>query len=667
MKPSLTCLLCSDSDAWASGMRDGLADLVAVRQVLPDRLSSELDQQPSSLLLLDLQTPGVFDQLARIGTTWPNVLTIAFGVPGSDPFIEAQRAGLHAVEDASAPRRQLAALVERALAYLTVSEDNRRLRTETSRLTALAEATLARPPKSSATGLNVSDFSAALRHFSNVEALLHRLADEAGSTLRVSRVGIFCRTRDGEHYRLRAGVRCVENTASLEFEDAHPLVRWLKLRAHVVTRANLNHVTDPSARLVLSQTLDQLGAEILVPLQSRERLLGWLYVGHLATGIPFEQSHIENLITLTDCVSTTLENALLYEEVTIQKTLAETLLHALPTGIVAVDSDGIIRWYNQAARTMLGVAADAAVGRPVEGLGSRLSDILRRTLGEGGAPRNSEWTELSTRRSLAVRTERLTNATHCLGAVAVIQDTTDQKALKEKEERLDRATFWAELAASMSHEVRNPLVAIRTFAQLLPERFEDKEFQTEFKDLVFTEVDRLNSIIDQINDYAHPPAMQPAPVDIVPCVETSLDAVLPADRRNGHRVQISTDASIPPVQGDARALDEAFRHILRNALEAVERQPHPEISILLRSTRDSSGRQSVVIVFKDNGPGIPADLLGKVFSPFCTTKARGLGLGLPIARRTIMDHNGQITVHSNELGTSVTVILPASDRKEPPA
>jgi len=667
MKPTFTCLLCSDSETWSARLREGLAGLVSVRQVPPARLTSELDQQPASLLLLDLQTPGVFEQLSLLGTTWPNVVAIALGVPGSDPFIEAQRLGLHAVEDASAPQRQLAALIERALAYLAMSEDNRRLRTEAARLAALSEATLNRPSKPSNTGLNVSDFSAALRHFSNVEALLHRLADEAGSTLRVSRVGIFCRTRDGEHFRLRAGVRCVENTASLEFEDSHPLVRWLKLRAHVITRSNLDHVSDPSARLVLAQTLDQLGAEILVPLQSRERLLGWLYVGHLATGNPFEPAHIENLITLTDCVSTTLENALLYEEVTIQKTLAETLLHALPTGIVAVDADGVVRWYNQAARAMLGVAADAAVGRPVEGLGSRLSDILRRTLGEGGAARTAEWTELSTRRSLAVRTERLTDQVRCLGAVAVIQDTTDQKALKEKEDRLDRATFWAELAASMSHEVRNPLVAIQTFAQLLPERYEDKEFQTEFKDLVFTEVDRLNSIIDQINSYAHPPAMQPAPLNIAECVESSLEAVFPEERRNGHRVQISSDDSIPRIHGDVRALGEAFQHILRNSLEALEHRPHPEISILLRSTRDSAGRQSVVIVFKDNGPGIPPELLGKVFSPFCTTKARGLGLGLPIARRTIMDHNGQITVHSNELGTSVTVILPAMDRKEPPA
>lgn len=667
MKPPCLGLLCSDSDAWASRIRDALSGLVSLKPTPIDRLAGELDQQPACLLLLDMQTPGVIDHLPSLASSWPNAVVIALGVPGSDPMIEAQKLGLYAVEDADADPRQLASLAERAIAYLTIAEDNRRLRAETSRLTAISEAALNPPPKSAPASLNVSDFSSALRHFSNVEALLHRLADEAGDTLRVSRVGIFCRTRDGEHFRLRAGVRCVENTASLEFEENHPLVRWLKLRAHVVTRSNLDHVGDPAARLILTQTLDLLGAEILVPLQSRERLLGWLYVGHLATGNPFEQTHIENLITLTDCVSTTLENALLYEEVTIQKTLAETLLHALPTGIVAVDADGVIRWYNQAARAMLGVAANTAIGRPVEGLGTRLSNILRRTMGEGGAAQTGEWTEAATRRSLSIRTERLTNQTHCLGAVAVIQDTTDQKALKEKEERLDRATFWAELAASMSHEVRNPLVAIKTFAQLLPERYEDKEFQTEFKDLVFTEVDRLNSIIDQINDYAHPPAMQLAPLDIVECVQYSLDAILPPEQRNGFRVQLSSEAAIPRVNGDIRALEEAFKQIVRNSVEAIGPRPHGEIAAILRATRDNAGRLAVVIVFKDNGPGIPADLLGKVFSPFCTTKARGLGLGLPIARRTIMDHNGQITVHSNELGTSVTVILPAIDKQGTPA
>jgi len=72
----------------------------------------------------------------------------------------------------------------------------------------------------------------------------------------------------------------------------------------------------------------------------------------------------------------------------------------------------------------------------------------------------------------------------------------------------------------------------------------------------------------------------------------------------------------------------------------------------------------VGIFIQDNGPGIPPDMIEKVFSPFCTTKARGLGLGLPIVKRTIVDHNGQVQITANSLGTCVTITLPAITGKE---
>ena len=318
-----------------------------------------------------------------------------------------------------------------------------------------------------------------------------------------------------------------------------------------------------------------------------------------------------------------------------------------------------MRWYNDSARAMLGVAADAALAHPIEALGSRLADLLRQTLGEKGTERALDWTDAATRRSLAVRTQRLTNQKQCLGAVAVIQDTTDQNTLKEKQDRLDRATFWAELAASMSHEVRNPLVAIKTFAQLLPERYSDKEFQNEFRELVSGEVDRLNSIVDQINDFAHPPKIELRPMDIRRCVEKSIGNAVPT---GGPRVSLSTADQLLEVLGDEIALGEAFAHVLRNAAEALQGRTGAEISVMIRAVTAATGKPAVDILFKDNGPGIAPELADKVFSPFCTSKARGLGLGLPIAKRTVLDHNGRMEIHSNALGACVSVRLPAVEK-----
>jgi PAS domain S-box-containing protein len=620
------------------------------------QLEAELEQCPTSVVLFDLQTPGAGDRLESIVKTWPQTILIAFGLTGAEPITAAEDLGVYAVEDHMIDRRRLVGLVQRALDHLAVTHENRLLRNEAVRLNALSEAAASKPDDESGRSLDVRDFSSALRHFSNVDTLLQRLADEVGNSLRVSRVGIFCGTRDSGAYRLRAGLRCLESTAGLEYEESHPLPRWLKVHAHVISRANLEHVREPATRLWLTQTLDQFGAEVLVPLQSRDRLLGWLFVGHLATGFPFENTHVESLIATTDCVSTTLENALLYEEVTIQKTLAETLLHSIPAAIVAVDAEGVVRWYNDSARALLGVAPEAALARPVEVLGSRLTDALRATLGDDGSEQTREWTDAINRRSFSVHTQRLTNQKQCLGAVAIMHDTTDQKSLKEKQDHLDRATFWAELAASMSHEVRNPLVAIKTFAQLLPERYADKEFQNEFRELVSSEVDRLNGIVEQIHSFAHPSRLEFQPLNIRHCIARSISEAVPP---TGVKVEVDAPEQLPAVQGDEHALGEAFTHILQNAVEALHDRPNPAIKVTLRAASHAGVDPMVDILFRDNGPGMPPDLAEKVFSPFCTTKARGLGLGLPIAKRTILDHNGQIAVHANALGVCVNVTLPA--------
>lgn len=651
-----SCLLYSNNLEWTTRLVTLLDNLAGVQPLdSPVNIRRELDRQPDRLLLLDLLTRDAQDLLALVIQEYPRTLVIAFGVAGSDPLLQAREWDIYATEIEPVDRHHLRTLVQRALRHLELACENRLLRQENLRLTTLTEVIQNQPPKEPDSSLDIRDLSSAMRHFTNVESLLQRLVDEVASALRVSRIGVFSRTRDVASYRLRAGLRCLEPSSSLEFGETHPYVNWITLHSHAVARSRLDLVKDLSTRVMLTEMLDQMGAEVLIPLQSHHRLLGWMFIGSLSTGLPFEKRHMDHLISLTECVSTTLENALLYEEATIQKVLAETLLHSMPSGIIAVDDSGIVRWYNGSAQSLIGVNTTTAIGRPVEGLGSHLADLIRKTLGTAGAPQTDEWVERTTRRNLVIHTQPLASQAHCLGALAIIEDVTDQKSIQEKQDRLDRATFWTELAASLSHEVRNPLVAIKTFAQLLPERYNDEEFQHEFRNLVSSEVERLNGIVDQIHAYANPPPLTFKPLVIKQCLEASQTLIFPAPRP-GLQVTLSAPDNLPQVMGDERALGEAFGCILRNAAEAVASLPKGEIAINL--TQGSTETPSLIITIKDNGPGIPPALADKVFSPFATTKARGLGLGLPIARRIILDHGGTMTIHSNELGVLITLRLP---------
>jgi len=224
---------------------------------------------------------------------------------------------------------------------------------------------------------------------------------------------------------------------------------------------------------------------------------------------------------------------------------------------------------------------------------------------------------------------------------------------------MERTAFWTDLAAGLSHEIRNPLVTIRTFAQLLPERYQDEEFREEFSRLVGHEVDRLGGIIDQINTFAHPPDPTRSRVDVRVLLQRALQRIMSA---RGHAVRVSSslDGNVPMVQGDERALLDCFSHVFQNAVEALEGRPDAAIRYAVEPAVGAGNEPVVRITIHDNGRGIPEDVKDKVFSPFYTTKARGMGLGLPIVKRTVIDHNGWVNIQPGAPGTRVVIDLPAA-------
>jgi PAS domain S-box-containing protein len=456
-------------------------------------------------------------------------------------------------------------------------------------------------------------------------------------------------------------MRCLPETQEIDFGERDPLVRWFELHAHLVSRANLSQIADRAQRSILRRALDNFGAEVIVPLYARSRIIGWLFFGHRLTGLGFQSRDLEGLMMLAEHVSTVLENALLTEEVTLQKTLAETLLKSIPPGIVATDEDGVIRWFNPTAEQMLGVKSEEVLHKTVETLGPNLAGYVREALDTRDHLTPRRWVDADTRRLLSVETRRLSSGQNQMGAVAVINDLTAEQDLQEKQDLIDRAAFWTDLAASMSHEIRNPLVAIKTFAQLLPERFEDEDFRNDFNQIVVKEIDRLDGIISQINSFAHPPEVALKSIDVRTSVKKGVEIARHRFNRNGDvTVETSLPADLPNVLGDEAALAEAFAHLVANAAEATSEQDKPRIALSAKAIREGNHTSGVMVTVRDNGVGIAPEMQDKIFSPFCTTKPRGMGLGLPIVKRTIFDHHGRVHIDSSTNGTLVSVTLPVS-------
>jgi nitrogen-specific signal transduction histidine kinase len=644
--------------AWAVG---GLAE-IRVTASLQDWTGG---QNVPALRLLDLRHPDSENALAGIGSAARSAV-VAFGVPESEPFVACRGAGVFAVEALDAPAEQARQTLRQAvLLHQALEEVNLLRQQEAEEPPAGSGPSCADEPD-----LNLAplyELWRASRHFRDIQKLMDQLVEGIAAVGRIVRVGVFARLHGEASYRLWAGLRCLNPAGSITYGPHDPFVRWLERHAHLVCRSHLAHVGDLRDRRLLQGVLDDAGAEIIVPLLGKRGLLGWIFVGHRATGVPFAPRDLTNFTVLGEQVATMIENALLVEELAVQKTLAENLLEALPVGILAVSGEGVIRWFNRAAEQILGVSAGETVNQPVERAGSRVADVVLRAIRDGGAPSPAVWTDPASRRTVRADVHPVGGPGACLGAMLLLSDISHERLLREKQEELERHAFWSDLAAAMSHEVRNPLVAISTFAQLLPERYTDPEFRQQFFDVVTGEVARLNAIITQINAFAHPrkPEFRPnAPEEVI--AQACARAAERCGDKNAAVCEI--EKNLPAFEGDADALADGLAHVLINAYEAAAQMPSPRVKLLVRCAGAGDGR-TLVFAVSDNGPGIDSEVREKLFSPFSTTKSRGLGLGLPLARRAVVDHGGRIDVDSSENGTTVTLTFPlkgGTDHAEDP-
>jgi signal transduction histidine kinase len=631
----------------------GLADLRST----DIRLDWAREQGVPVVRLLDLRHPEAAVALADATPELRGGIVV-FGVPDSDPFLACRDAGVFAVEPLEVTPENLRRTLRQAMLLNQAQEELMLLRQQRA-------SGLAGPPPADEAYLNLAplyELWRASSHFHDIQKLLDQLVEGVAAAGRVARAGLFARLHDEATYRLWAGLRCLDKAASMTFEPRDPFVRWLERHAHLVCRAHLFHVEDLRDRRLLQHMLDEAGAEVIVPLLGKRGLLGWILVGHRATGIPFAPRDLTDLTVIGEQVATLLENALLVEELAVQKTLAENLLEAIPIGILAASEDGVVRWFNRAAEQILGLSAAETVSRPVEQAGSRIADVVLRTIRDGVVPAPTTWTDPASCRTIQADAHRIGSDGARLGAMLLLSDISRERLLREKQEELERHAFWNDLAAAMSHEVRNPLVAISTFAQLLPERYGDPEFRQQFFDIVIGEVGRLNAIIKQINAFAHPPKLAFRPAEPGALVS---QACLRAAHLAGSDCAVACEVEerLPAISADAEAIINGLAHVLVNAHEAVRGRPSPRICLHVRCVGDA-GSRSLVFAISDNGPGIAQAIREILFSPFSTTKPRGLGLGLPLARRSVVDHGGRIDVDTTEKGTTVTITLPLEGRAD---
>ena len=235
----------------------------------------------------------------------------------------------------------------------------------------------------------------------------------------------------------------------------------------------------------------------------------------------------------------------------------------------------------------------------------------------------------------------------------------DLKRSKSYIRRADRLASLGTLTAGLAHEIRNPLVAIKTFTHLLPERIDDQEFRDKFLQIASGEVDRISSLVTELLDFARTsdPKLEMENINII------LDGMILLVSTEANKKQINVnktyDSNLPFVQIDREQMKQVFLNILLNAIEATPEKG--KITVGTRAFLKPSGEPYVQIEFTDTGYGIPPDQIEEIFNPFFTTKTTGSGLGLSISNQIVQDHKGYIDVESQMgKGSSFFVNLPVN-------
>jgi signal transduction histidine kinase len=226
-------------------------------------------------------------------------------------------------------------------------------------------------------------------------------------------------------------------------------------------------------------------------------------------------------------------------------------------------------------------------------------------------------------------------------------------------ERADRLASVGEMAAGIAHEIKNPLTGIAAAITIIKEDFEPDDPRTEIVNEVLEQIKRLDKTVNDLLFFGKPAPPEPTFVNLNTLVEKTL--AFASQHKSGRNIvnKLELEAKLPPVYVDPKQMQQVFLNLILNALQAMQNDGVLTVRTYLV---EKEGEKWARVSIADTGPGIPAQILSKIFTPFFTTKAQGTGLGLAICHKLVSQHLGELSVVSEDgLGTVFTVDLPVAE------
>jgi PAS domain S-box-containing protein len=355
------------------------------------------------------------------------------------------------------------------------------------------------------------------------------------------------------------------------------------------------------------------------------------------------------------------------ERAELTERLSEEVTRNMPAGLVVVNATGIISSSNPAAEQVLGIRG-LGFRRYSEALGegSDLTKLVAECLSKGKIYRREEVEHIppaGDTRHLGVTISPIRRGTEKIsGAICLLTDLTELAALQQRMQLKENLAALGELSAGIAHEFKNALATISGYAQMISSEGAGGE-AGEHAERILEQTRNITHVVAEFLKYARPLEIWDETVTLQTVVERVVAEVgeaLP-------QVKIRFEGAFGEVQGDEGLLRQALLNLTRNAVEACASAAHGG-KVLVRGEMargDEAGSQQITVF--DNGPGIGATAMPKLFRPFFTTKANGTGLGLAVVQKIIVQHGGQVQARNRPEGGAAFIVTLPLPRRVPEA
>lgn len=417
--------------------------------------------------------------------------------------------------------------------------------------------------------------------------------------------------------------------------------------------------------------LAALGIRYLQPLETHGRVIGLLGLGDRANGDVLNSEDLKLLAALSGYAATAMDNAVLYRSLETKagelqrlKSYNESVIQSIAAGVVVIDSDGAVRVWNSFMESFYGLEASRAVGRSIDHVfPPDLLQTVKEALGNSrwGIPRVARRDK--TRLTSSAGEDRLVNL-HVspfvaqddvlTGTLLLFDDVTEKAQLEDQLVQAEKLTSIGLLAAGVAHEVNTPLAGISSYTQLLLDSTPTSDSRRDLLEKIEKQSFRASRIVNNLVNFARVRDGEFREVNVNSLMLETVSLLEHQLWSHGVEVSLHLDPALPRTRGHEGKLQQVFVNLLMNAKDAMPDGG----SITVRTSHRNSG---LVVAVKDNGKGIPGDVLHRIYDPFFTTKdvGKGTGLGLSVCYGILQEHEGRIQASSQVgEGSTFTVHLP---------